>query len=68
MAQSINSPSLVETVVVSCAPTSRIDMELVADFVFVQPDLKWLHQLEFLKNVMLTHNASSSHDFWHGAR
>ena len=43
-----NSPALVEAVVVSCAPTSRMDMELLENFVFVQPELKWLHQPEFV--------------------
>ena len=67
-AQSINSPSLVEVDVVSCASPSRIEMELVADFVLVQPVLKWLQKPEFVKNVILLHSASSSHDFWHAAR
>ena len=58
---------VVEAAVVSCAPLSRIEIALLADFVSVQPVLKWLHH-PLLKNVMLLHPASFSHDFWHAAR
>ena len=51
--ESNNIPPLVEAGVVSCFPPSRIEMEVLADLVFVQPLLKWLHQPEFVKNVML---------------
>ena len=64
-----NSPALVvdEAAVVSCAPLSRIEIALLVTFVFVHSVLKWLHH-PLLKNVMLLHPESSSHDFLHAAR
>ena len=35
--------------------------------VFVHVVVKWLHQLLLLKNVILLHSASSSHDFLHSS-
>ena len=64
----LDAEVLLEVDVVSCAPTSRIEMELVANFVFAQPELKFSQKPELLKSVMLTHIASSSHDCWHAAR
>ena len=58
---------VVEAAVVSCALLRRIEIALFADFVSVQPVLKWLHH-PLLNNVMLLHPASFSHDSWHAAR
>ena len=39
----------------------------VEDLVFVHGVVKWLHHLLLLKNVILLHSASSSHDFLHAS-
>ena len=46
------------------AVVNRMAIALLANLVFVQSVLKWLHH-PLLKNVMLLHFGSSSHDFLH---
>ena len=45
---------------------NRIEIALLAGFVFVHPVLKWLHH-PLSKKVMLLHSETSSHDFLHSA-
>ena len=43
-----------------------MEIALLVDLVFVQSVLKWLHH-PLLKNVMLLHSVSFSHDFLHAS-
>ena len=45
-----------------------IAIVFVVGVLLVQSVLKWLQYLLCVKNVMLLHSASSSHDFLHAAR
>ena len=44
-----------------------MEIAWVEDLVFVHVVVKWLHHLLLLKNVILLHSASSSHDFLHSS-
>ena len=53
-------------VVLDITPPKRMAIALFVVLVFVHSVLKWLHH-PLLKNVMLLHFGSSSHDFLHAA-
>ena len=44
-----------------------MEIAWVEDLIFVHVVVKWLHHLLLLKNVILLHSASSSHDFLHSS-